>query len=152
VVEGVILGFAIASLIGAVLGKSLKDRAGEGALLGLLFGPVGWLAVCLISDNKRLCPECQERVAITARICKHCRFRLPPPPSPEAMGFLPIALRVGGVCGLFATAIAVLAYISRPVPSDNGTLIVGASGVALSALVYAGGILVAQLQRRKNHK
>ena len=78
----VLLFGAIAGVIvGAIIGES-KGRAGEGAVLGGLLGPIGWLVVGLGPDYKaasesRKCPFCAELVKREATVCKHCGRELP---------------------------------------------------------------------------
>lgn len=61
----------ISGIIGAAIGGA-KDAAGAGFLLGLLFGPLGWL-LALLPDGRPKCPYCRGRVDRQAWICMHCR-------------------------------------------------------------------------------
>ena len=101
-----LIGAAISALIGAVLGKLLKERPGAGAILALCFGPIGWLAVFVIEDGLRPCPDCKGRVAKDATTCRHCRASLKPCPPPPEIGALPKLLRYGGLLGLVITIVA----------------------------------------------
>lgn len=58
--------------IGALIGHCAKNRAIEGAALGFLFGPIGWLFVAFLNDYRRLCPACRTRVPRDARKCWRC--------------------------------------------------------------------------------
>lgn len=71
------------TIIGTAIGHN-KGRAGEGALLGFVLGPIGILiALCLKSQkeleerNTKECPHCAERVAVAAKLCKHCGQAVP---------------------------------------------------------------------------
>lgn len=35
-----------------------------------------------MNDDETTCPECAETIKSAAKVCKHCGFRLPPPPPP----------------------------------------------------------------------
>lgn len=66
VVVGGVVGYAI----GAV-----KDRPVMATLLGVVFGPIGWL-ISLIDGTKYACPECASDVRKDARRCPQCRTSL----------------------------------------------------------------------------
>ncbi|MBA2435711.1 MAG: zinc ribbon domain-containing protein [Pyrinomonadaceae bacterium] len=78
----IILFWAIVGgFVGALIGQR-KGRTGEGAVLGLILGPIGWLVVALGPDYKtaqesRKCPFCAELVKKEANVCKHCGRDLP---------------------------------------------------------------------------
>jgi len=63
----------INGLIGAIIGDR-KGRQGAGFFLGILIGPIGWLAVGFGPDfsKKTTCPFCAEDIKPEACICKHC--------------------------------------------------------------------------------
>lgn len=77
--EVVLLFWIVFAILGGALGAT-KGRAGEGAALGLLLGPLGILIVPALKSQKELnkkgtkvCPHCAERVAVKAKVCKHCQ-------------------------------------------------------------------------------
>lgn len=67
----ILIGLAISSLIGALIGK-YKGHAVLGAVLGFFFGPIGWLIAALSSDDREKCIECGGAVVEGARKCMHC--------------------------------------------------------------------------------
>lgn len=66
---------------GIALGQ-LRGRPEEGAVLGGLLGPVGWVIVILLPDLRRKCPACKGAVAEGASACRNCGRELPPPVIP----------------------------------------------------------------------
>jgi hypothetical protein len=69
---GTVLGWIIIMpLIGAAIGQTRKS-AGMGAVLGLLFGPLGWILVLVAVDGRPKCPDCKGRLPDNARKCMHC--------------------------------------------------------------------------------
>ncbi len=68
---------AVNATIGALIGKSCLGRPGDGAIVGGLLGPLGWLmlATCF-SDTRKRCPACRGIVDPRASICPHCRSSL----------------------------------------------------------------------------
>ncbi len=63
--------FILGGLIGALIGK-FKGRVALGLFLGVLFGPIGWIIVALLSNERPKCPECGGIVVEGARKCKNC--------------------------------------------------------------------------------
>ncbi len=80
----IFVGFALAVGLFGGIGYFIGDARGRGPLgflLGLLFGPIGWVIVLLLSPedgasaaagSPRLCPECCGKVPSAARKCMHC--------------------------------------------------------------------------------
>ena len=58
-------------LVGYLLGNT-RGRGGEGALFGILLGPLGWIIVLLLPSSGNKCPECLGTVPAGARRCQHC--------------------------------------------------------------------------------
>ncbi|MFL6263647.1 MAG: hypothetical protein ACJ76Y_28470 [Thermoanaerobaculia bacterium] len=61
----------LCACIGALIGAK-RERAGEGALLGLFLGPLGWLAAMLLYPSGPACPHCGGVVQGGFSVCKHC--------------------------------------------------------------------------------
>jgi len=57
--------------IGAAIGET-KHRAGEGAILGALLGPIGWLIIALGKNMGPKCPACKGDIIKGAIKCKNC--------------------------------------------------------------------------------
>ena len=66
-----LIGVPVGALIGALIGQS-RGRTGAGAVLGLLLGPIGWLAVALGPNLKPKCPLCGGVIIQGAQRCKNC--------------------------------------------------------------------------------
>ena len=74
-VTALVYGAAFSAVVGALLG-SRRGRPRLGSLLGILLGPVGWLAVLLASDRRPKCPRCKGAVESSALKCPHCGAEL----------------------------------------------------------------------------
>lgn len=75
-IELIVFGLSVSTVIGGLLGN-LKGSFSTGAVLGLLLGPLGWLLVFAIPDQRPKCPECFGSVIDGARRCKNCGASLP---------------------------------------------------------------------------
>lgn len=62
------------SFLGYLAGQA-KCAAAEGAILGLVFGPLGIIVACFI-DGRPKCPHCSGRYDAGAKVCPHCRASL----------------------------------------------------------------------------
>ena len=64
--------FAFVGLVGAAIGDN-RGRRTAGFWLGVLLGPVGWLAVLLGPDRRAFCPHCRSPLlAADASVCARC--------------------------------------------------------------------------------
>ena len=72
-----ILWFVLTGAIGVAIGKH-KARSGVmSAILGILLGPIGWLALAIGPDYRPQCPECRGVIVTGARRCQNCGIELP---------------------------------------------------------------------------
>jgi hypothetical protein len=69
--------------VGALIGNSKGNPAG-GAFWGLLLGPLGWLIISAVPDDRPRCPECLSVLVPRARKCRYCGSDQPD--NPEATG------------------------------------------------------------------
>ena len=65
-----LLWIFVSPVIGYAIGKT-RNCPLVGALLGLLFGPLGWL-LAFLNDRREQCPQCRGRVPDGAVRCLHC--------------------------------------------------------------------------------
>ncbi len=57
--------------VGALIGNA-KGNPAAGAFWGFLLGPLGWLVIASVPDDRPRCPECLSTLVEGARKCKHC--------------------------------------------------------------------------------
>lgn len=80
------------ALVGALIGRS-RGRIGEGVILGLALGPVGWaVTACLGHKGKAKCPACRELIDVAAVVCPRCRTAIADDPN-WAKGLAVVAAR-----------------------------------------------------------
>lgn len=104
-----VIGASVCGFIGHSFGSKRK-RADAGLMLGLLFGPIGWIMLLALEDKRPKCPECKGTIIEGATRCKNCGSYLPakvepaisaPPGTIDAEGAI-----VKGNGEVFAIAIA----------------------------------------------
>jgi hypothetical protein len=66
-----ILGIFLSGVVGGIIGQ-YKGRLGQGVVLGMLLGPIGWLCVLCGKDMRRTCAFCAESIKDQAKFCPHC--------------------------------------------------------------------------------
>jgi hypothetical protein len=67
----VVIGMSVNALIGFGLGK-LRGQPGSGVVLAAVLGPIGWLCIFALADQRGRCRECRGLVRSGARVCQHC--------------------------------------------------------------------------------
>lgn len=68
---GSLLWIVVSLAVGGALGKKFNGNQKAGTLLGLL-GPLGWVCVLLLKDQRRLCPACKSALNPGATKCARC--------------------------------------------------------------------------------
>ena len=77
----IIVGFwVLCGILGYLIGQP-KGRGDEGAVSGLLLGPLGLLFILTAKDKRPKCPRCREPVDPTAWVCPHCQSQITEPPN-----------------------------------------------------------------------
>jgi len=68
-------------ILGGLIGVVAADRKGfnmlVGGAVGALLGPLALLMFFASGPKVRVCPFCAEKIALEAKVCKHCRKELP---------------------------------------------------------------------------
>lgn len=66
---------ALCGVLGYRIGNA-KDAGGDGALLGILLGPLGLILAALYLDNRARCHMCHGRLDGEPILCPHCQTDL----------------------------------------------------------------------------
>ena len=65
-------GWAVSAVIGYFIGAT-RGRGGAGAVWGALLGPIGWLVMLVVKDERKKCPFCGGVLGQGAvSRCKNC--------------------------------------------------------------------------------
>lgn len=73
----------LSGLVGTAIGQG-KERAFDGAILGLVLGPLGWLLMAREPHRTVHCVECSGLAVRGARLCRHCGSALVHPETPSS--------------------------------------------------------------------
>jgi len=65
-----ILWLIVSGVVGGAIGKT-RNCPAVGVLLGILFGPIGWL-LAFLNDRREKCPQCMSRLEDGAMRCRFC--------------------------------------------------------------------------------
>jgi len=68
----VVAWILVGGLVGFLVGRQARGQEQVGAVLGAVFGPLGWLITLLLPDRRPRCFECGGVVVRGARSCLHC--------------------------------------------------------------------------------
>jgi len=79
--------------LGAIVGAIWKGDAKHGACLGFLLGPLGVLAIGLLTDKKTRCIHCRSAITAGATVCRACGRE------PFSVAKRPAAVMVGAGAG-----------------------------------------------------
>jgi hypothetical protein len=69
--------------LGGLIGHYARNRPGDGAVLGFLFGPLGWLLILPLADCRRRCEHCHGVVDMAAKVCAYCATDIAPSETPK---------------------------------------------------------------------
>ncbi len=61
----------LSAIVGALIGNA-QGRPLAGAFWGFVLGPIGWLVIAFIPDERKRCTECLGVLVEDARKCRHC--------------------------------------------------------------------------------
>lgn len=78
IASGVSANLLFAVPLATGVGYWARRRPIAGAMLGIVFGPFGWLLVFLLTDLRVFCPACRSQVEWNASLCPYCRSELSP--------------------------------------------------------------------------
>jgi hypothetical protein len=82
----IVSGWLTSATIGALIGR-INGNVGIGAISGAFLGPLGWLVVACMKDERKedlklshmmKCPRCVELVRKEALICRFCGHEFRP--------------------------------------------------------------------------
>jgi hypothetical protein len=68
----------VSAAIGGCISRWVSGSPNPGLLLGLLFGPLGWIIALTSGDSRPTCPACRCWVVRGASACPHCGQRMTP--------------------------------------------------------------------------
>lgn len=74
--EVLLLYIVLGGCVGAAIGGAQRNRAAAGAILGGIFGPLGWLLVAFGPDRRTVCRFCRRPANAKAVRCPHCQSDL----------------------------------------------------------------------------
>jgi hypothetical protein len=77
----------LCGIIGGMIGAN-KGAGCTGAILGLLFGPLGIIIVIIMKGNRVKCRYCQSYIDPKAIVCPHCQKELSSVVSGKKLGFI----------------------------------------------------------------
>ncbi len=73
----------LSAVVGAIIGNA-KGRPTAGGFWGLLLGPLGWLLIASVPDERPKCAECLSAVPEGARKCRYCGSAIEQVESPQS--------------------------------------------------------------------
>lgn len=75
----ILVGATVCGTIGSGFGAMFRNRPVVGFLLGFFVGPLGWLCLVAVEDQRPKCPDCGGVIVKGAKRCKNCGviFRQP---------------------------------------------------------------------------
>lgn len=68
--------------VGSIVGGRTVGHPVVGFLISLVFGPVGWVLVLIVADERRRCHDCTSYAHARATHCHRCGAQLRIPPEP----------------------------------------------------------------------
>jgi hypothetical protein len=67
---GFLIWILVCGGVGFLIGRS-RDQAASGIIWGAILGPIGWIVVLCLPDNRPKCPECKGMIPFGAKRCLH---------------------------------------------------------------------------------